>query len=1076
MATNPPPLTTTVLDQPIALAPGATVADLQPPAEAIAAAGRGRTIRDRSTSGQPVPPPSAAPAIREPGLDKRLDPAAPDANRYAIGDLLGTGATSHVYAARDRTFDREVAIKFLEAGLATDGKRLARFVREARITARLDHPNIVPVYDLDVTPSGDLYLTMRKVSGRSLGEVLRQAAAGDQAPDLGDWNRRVNLMLKVCDALACAHDRGIAHQDVKPDNIMVGSFGEVVLVDWGAARPLDEEPRGGARITGTPAYMSPEQAAGSPADAVADIYCLGATLFHLLTLRHPTWAEDDTDFWAKKRAGVIDPPTAGERAHIPKRLLAIALKAMAPERDRRYASVKDVADDLHHYQTGFAVSAYQDTWLERGLRWYRANARVLWVTLAALGIAAASGLFVYGERLKEVAAWGAPIYRQEFADEGWRKDFVVIGTSAGWVRRGERLVSAGPLANFLFLPRRIHGPVAVEFEGEMQPGHPPCDLSLAWSATDPVTNPNWSRDAYLLQTGANDNTFAAIARPDNNVVMVRSPVRLVSGVRYRLRFEIDHDRLSIDLDGRRICDYRASFPCASGYIGLYAYYPGKAFDHLAIYTKGLPERIAPTAIGDSWYQRDQPLEAAEQYRLVAESFAGTRLGDEARYRQGLCLAKLGQRDAALALWRDLRDRNVASLADCQRIEWDNAAGDVAGACARFATLYRNEPELRQRLHLVYSGAVEHTLNGARLEDTDQWLALTQGVLPSEPTVDIATARALHGLGRWNEVLSRYPHIENLASSSLMALGRSAEVLTRYPHARQEIPFALFELGSFDQALREYASNPNLNVLVLQCRGRHQEALAYIQQQGQPGLMELILAGHSDQALSVAEPRTWPWYTALFHLGRLDEAEAAVLDGPLTNEGFTTLLRTRRYDQAFLTTQPRNLLRRLQANLGRWVAALERHDAAAAAALLATITATGDAVGWVAQDSWFARFILLEAARHQGDPGGFATAMRALAGRGPDWLAQRPWYAARYLLGEVDEGVFLAQPACGQAPATLLALRAVRAEFAGERAAALDHYRAYLALPLRDRRWDSSEGDPIADHYITWRVAALDEWR
>jgi len=1055
-----------VLDQPVSSGLGRSVVDVQPPAEAIVPAARSRTIADRSTSGEPIPAPTTAPTIAELGLEQRFDTSAPAASRYCIGDLLGTGATSHVYAARDRTFDREVAIKFLEAGLAADGKRLARFLREARITARLDHPNIVPVYDLDSTPNGDLYLTMRRVSGQSLGDGLRTAMTGAVPAELGDWNRRVNILLKICDALACAHDRGIAHQDVKPDNIMLGPFGEVVLVDWGAARPFDEEPRAIPRITGTPAYMSPEQAAGQPADILADIYCLGATLFHALTLRHPTWASDDKEFWAKKRNGIIDPPTAAERALIPKRLLAIALKAMASERSERYASVKALAEDLQHYQAGLAVSAYRDSWIERILRWHRAHARPFWLSLAAVAAVLASALAVYGERVKEVAAWGSPIYRQEFADQGWRDDFAVSGEGARWDHRDGRAVSAGPTSNFLFLNRRWYGPVAVEVEGEILPGQPECDLSLAWSAEDPIADPKWLREgAYLLQTGSFDNTFAGIMNGGNSRMMVKSPIRLKSGVRYRLRFEIDHDCLSIDLDGKRICDYRAAFPCTSGYLGLYAYYPGKAFDHLTIWNKNLPQRVAPTAIGDSWYQRGQPKEAAEQYRLVAESFMGTALGDEARYKQGLCQAKLGQREAALRSWADLRDPRVQANAECQRIEWLIEAGEVATACARFTALYQTAPDIRQRLHLVFASAIASTLEHARPEDTDRWLALANDVLPSDLTVDSAAAQALVDLRRWDAVLMRYPHIGGCATTALLALGRAAEAVARYPDSHQKLPLALLALGRFEEVLRDHSSKPKVTLMAFWALGRFEDSVAYHHALFNSAVDESIVAGRADTVLAQTAPGTRSWYAALIHLGRLEEAVAAAVAAP-DGDSCRVLLRARRYDQA----QAAHGSYWQAAQIGKWLAALERHDVAAAEAARAAVQ--DERTHWQGSESWFARFILVEVMRHQGDPAALATAMRALAARGANWLGQRPWHAARYLLGELDDSAYLVQPACGHAPSALLVLRAIRADQAGDRAAALADYRAYLALPLHQRGWEEVDGDPITDHFVAWRVAEL----
>ena len=140
----------------------------------------------------------------------------------------------------------------------------------------------------------------------------------------------MNVILRVCDAVACAHGRGILHRDIKPDNIMLGAFGEVMLVDWGSALMSDEREAAVGRVMGTPNYMSPEQARGELVDQRSDIYCLGASLFHLLTRRVPVSATSAEEFWDKKRHGTIDVPRSGQGEWCPARLLDIALKAMAP--------------------------------------------------------------------------------------------------------------------------------------------------------------------------------------------------------------------------------------------------------------------------------------------------------------------------------------------------------------------------------------------------------------------------------------------------------------------------------------------------------------------------------------------------------------------------------------------------------------------------------------------------------------------------------------------------------------------------------------------------------------------------
>jgi len=270
--------------------------------------------------------------------------------RYEVGEVLGRGGSAQVFAARDLNLERNIAIKVLYPDVASDRARVQRFINEARVTAKLEHPYILPVYDLEMGADGNAYFSMRVAHGMSLGDAIRRAIDGDTPLQIATIKDRIDVFLKVLDAVSFAHDKGVIHQDIKPDNIMLGEYGEVMVVDWGTAivRAGSSKPTG--RLIGTPAYMAPEQARREGADERSDVYALGATFFQMLTLRHPSWESDPDAFWKKKREGVIDPPTETERAKIPAPLLEIALKALSAERDARYPSVKAFKAAIHEYE------------------------------------------------------------------------------------------------------------------------------------------------------------------------------------------------------------------------------------------------------------------------------------------------------------------------------------------------------------------------------------------------------------------------------------------------------------------------------------------------------------------------------------------------------------------------------------------------------------------------------------------------------------------------------------------------------------------------------------------------------
>jgi len=363
-----------------------------------------------------------------------LGEAEAPSRRFDLLEQVGKGGGGRVYAMRDNSLKRVIAVKFLQRQNKQEVR--AHFVHEAQVTALLEHPNIMPIYDMGVTEKNQVYYTMKKVGGVSLGDAIRRMRDGKDVPgEFAALDGRVRILLKVCDALAFAHHRGLIHRDIKPDNIMLGEYGEVLVLDWGSA--AEKGPDGtvvSERPCGTPAYMSPEQAHHAAVDERSDVYCLGATMFHMLTLRHPTWADDPETFWEKKRTGAVDPLSARERASVPAPLLKIALKALEPDPAKRYQSTAALADDLKRYQAGLAVSAHRESPLEAFQRWYRRNRRVFWLAAAfVVGVGSVGGL-LFREKLQELITWRRFAterfaYRatQELTDR-WRGYF-----SANWI-------------------------------------------------------------------------------------------------------------------------------------------------------------------------------------------------------------------------------------------------------------------------------------------------------------------------------------------------------------------------------------------------------------------------------------------------------------------------------------------------------------------------------------------------------------------------------------------------------------------------------------------------------------------
>lgn len=270
------------------------------------------------------------------------------AGRFQEPEQVARGGMGSVESAHDPLLDRRVAIKTLHAELREDERAVLKFVEEARITGQLEHPNVVPIYDLG-EGAADPFIVMRLIQGQSLGQMLATTPAPRTPAQTAELLQRfVQIVLRVCDALSFAHSRGVIHCDVKPDNIMVGDHGQVYLMDWGVA--VTEKPREG--YGGTVAYMAPEQLLGNPEDidARVDVFGLGGVLYEILTGTPPNDAKAMLQA-ARGQAVLSFEPRALWR-RLPPELCRIASKALSPARDQRYPSVSALREDLEQFLKG----------------------------------------------------------------------------------------------------------------------------------------------------------------------------------------------------------------------------------------------------------------------------------------------------------------------------------------------------------------------------------------------------------------------------------------------------------------------------------------------------------------------------------------------------------------------------------------------------------------------------------------------------------------------------------------------------------------------------------------------------
>jgi eukaryotic-like serine/threonine-protein kinase len=253
-----------------------------------------------------------------------------------------------VTSVDDPVIGRRVALKRLRPELAGDDHAVAKFIEEARVTGQLEHPNVVPIYDLG-EGTAEPFIVMQLVDGRSLAQVLAESAVPEPGGETVDLLQRfVQIVLRVCDALSFAHSRGVFHCDVKPDNIMVGEHGQVYLMDWGVA-VTNQASEG---FGGTVAYMAPEQLTGNSADVDArtDVFGLGGVLFEILTGAAPNEGKAVLATARGQNTLKFSPRALWER--LPPELCRIAGKALAPKPYARYQSVAELRHDLERFLKG----------------------------------------------------------------------------------------------------------------------------------------------------------------------------------------------------------------------------------------------------------------------------------------------------------------------------------------------------------------------------------------------------------------------------------------------------------------------------------------------------------------------------------------------------------------------------------------------------------------------------------------------------------------------------------------------------------------------------------------------------
>lgn len=977
------------------------------------------------------PAPDATLRLGHRSLEGRLAPGRGADERFEVTGMLGVGATGEVFAVYDRDLQRQVAVKLLRERPGPRGEGLVDFLAEARVTAALQHPNVLPILDIDLAVDGRPCFTMGRIDGITLGNVIEASTPAERHAKIRSPNAVVTMFIAVCHAIAYAHARGIVHQDLKPDNILLGEFGEVLVLDWGSAGRTGDDGRVTTRIYGTPLFMSPEQARSSHSERRSDIYSLGATLFHALALRPPTWDDDGDRFWAKKREGVIDPLTAVERRAVPAPLLSIAMAAMHPDPAARYAEVGAMAADLERYQAGLAVSVHRDPPWVVLRRFYAANRRLCWSMAAALALLLAMGVVLANEKAKESSAWTL-VAEEPFdasAAERWR------GVAKVWSEVRTRDVSIEEEVYF----KREPGALVLGTHS----GYIDCayrwpllgDLRVEWDYTGLVTGTNLNcfiqgddRDSgYTFHIGGWDEPVSVVlTRGRHHEILHRRNLEapLQAGRTYRFRMETEGDAVRLAIDGATVAEFNDldSDAPATGTFGFDAI--GASPSRVAkvrIWNKPLAQRITPIVYARKLLQLKQHAQAYAQFADTFAAHGDSELGPQALFGMAVSALRLERTALAVAHLDDFERRYPGHPLTpyCLRerlvtLPPETSTAEFGRQIARFAA-YRGHPAARAAaVHLSESryawacpwqsmrspDAVALPLDvveriRAETAHMRAWLD-TLGVPIDQTTWVPRTAGTLEALGRNDVTIELYPDQPKALAHALQLTGRFYEVLAIGGVGAEPSANALLALGRLDELIDgPYPLMQRRHAAI--ARDGAQSALARFP--GDPEL--LLLLNRPDEAIAAAPGDVLIKARALANAGRFAEALAIAPTAWLRN---MLLVQLRRYEVALADFDDDG------GRPGLCVLTMLYHgDESAARALLERVVRHPlPMLG--AEGQAFIRFLLpaLLASRDGEaiDPG---AALREMIDQ-HRWLdGQRPWHQASFIAGRIDETAFLAQP-------------------------------------------------------------------
>lgn len=513
--------------------------------------------------------------------------------RYLIIKTLGKGGMGEVLLAYDPICKRNVALKKIRPDLVDNATIKNRFLKEAKIASRLTHPSIIAIYSIHTDENG-IYYTMPYVEGVMLKDVLEEAKSHDTFQNTkGSIPYLSRVFLSVCEAMAYSHCKNILHRDLKPANIMIGKYGEVLILDWGIANFINDEEKEepfseeGSEITkpgkmaGTVAFMAPERAFGYKATVLSDIYALGVILYQILTLTYPFQRRNLSHFkkYAKEEK-LIDPIERAPERDIPPQLSEICKKCLNFQPDLRYQKVEHIIQDLIDYIEG----------------------KPQWLLVSSLNV-----------HLKNDWSINENVFLPKYTAIVQNSDL------SEWV-------------NLLIANKAVPGNVKIEADIFLKD-----TLGLGFLLSLPDLDTKFAiEEGYLLWLGFDKNPFVHLVR-SNALVMEASNIELKHQVWHHIKIEKNDTTFCFFLDDKLVLTYVTHIPLSGSHSGLIFKDLNFEIKNLKLFSASNNVVINCLSVPDAFLAKKDYDTAYCEYKRIAESFPGRSEGVQALFRAGVCI-------------------------------------------------------------------------------------------------------------------------------------------------------------------------------------------------------------------------------------------------------------------------------------------------------------------------------------------------------------------------------------------------------------------------------------------------------